>query len=175
MPAVARACPDTTQGITSPSVSICSTFGATSQSPQRRSEPNHDTTSIDDLQLGISPSRLSSEDEKSVTPEGEFVLIATCSPYSGDRCTADVAREYSPVPGINATPRTMRAMSARASGVPASDGCMTSNVNCGMRLPKRARSRSSSTTYAVPRYAGTLSVPSTATILGSGAWVCVPR
>ena len=56
--------------------------------------------------------------------------------------TASVASEYSPVPGIIATPRMLNGTSSGASCA----GRVTSNENCGTRLPNRPRSRSSNTT-----------------------------
>ena len=82
----------------------------------------------------------------SVTPPGAWMLADAAAPGPWSKCTGVVASAYSPVPGISATPRSEPGRSGTSSSMLRQAGRSTSKVNCGTRLPKGPRSKSSITT-----------------------------
>ena len=68
-----------------PSTARRSILGFSRQDPQRRSSPNHDTTSEAAPQFGTSSRSCASEVTRSVSPEGELRLAGQRAPGRSDR------------------------------------------------------------------------------------------
>ena len=80
MAASARPIPPDRHGIPTPSKAVFSTFGATLHWPQRRSSPNHDTTTETEPQPGNSSPKAFSDTVRSVAVPGVWTLAEMLRP-----------------------------------------------------------------------------------------------